>query len=140
MGKSLIMKNRKSFVLYATTFLLIACTQNTPIDYTSIKGSWRCIESSQSGDRSYLIDIYKKKNETNTYLISNFHRVGYDAINDIIVVVDGNKISFATQALGASLQLKAGTGTIDADMKQMTINYQVTDGATYISYTAQLSR
>jgi len=139
MEKSLKRKNR--IIVLLLSILLFSCTDNNDsIDYSSIKGGWRCIESSEQGERTYLIDVYKKQSETTTYLVSNFHKVGYDSFDDILITVVGNKITIANQPLGSGQQLKAGSGTVSADFKQMSIQYRVTNGSTEIGYTANFTR
>lgn len=138
--EKLLKRKSKIIILFLSAFLFSCTDNNDPIDYSSIKGSWRCIESSEMGDRTYLIDVYKKKNETTDYLISNFHKVGYESFDDVEIELVGTKISIADQPLGAGQQLKEGSGTVSADFKQMTIQYQVINGSTTIGYSAIFTR
>lgn len=131
---NLTRKRRKSslyllLVLYA--LLINACDNNTIKTYTSITGSWRCVESSQLGQRSYLLDIFKSKSGTSNFLISNFHNDGYENIF-VTFTLEGNKLTLLNQNLNQGIIVKSGNGIVSQDFKEVELNYIIFDGKTDI--------
>ena len=111
---------------------LTACNGDEPANYSTIKGSWRCVEtSSLSGTRTYSIDIYRLKSDTTTYLISNFHNVSFDSEYDIKAKLSGRTLSIAPtpQYIGSSqIKIESGSGTIDTNRRQIVMDYTIFDG------------
>ncbi len=111
---------------------LYACNENAPVDYSTIKGSWRCVEtSSLSGTRTYSVDIYRLKSDTTIYLISNFHNVSFDSEYDIKTKLNGKTLTIAPtpQYIGPSqLKIESGSGTVDDSRRQIAMDYTIFDG------------
>jgi hypothetical protein len=124
------MKKISLFLLAFTLLFFSACNGDEPADYSTIKGSWRCVETSNlSGTRSYSIDIYRLKSDTTTYLISNFHNVSFDSEYDIKAKLSGNRLTIATQTIGSTqIKIESGTGTVDANRRQIVMDYTIFDG------------
>lgn len=139
--EKLLKRRNKVLLLVSLIFTtFFSCVENAPTNFTSIKGGWRCIESSSFGERTYLINIEKINNNRNEYLISNFHNVGEDGTLDVKAVLTGSILTLSDQALGTGQQLKSGGGMVDSTFKQMTINYVVTNGSSTIGYSALFTR
>jgi len=116
----------KSILLTLVLFLTFSCVTNDPVNYTT----WHCVESSELGSRTYLVNLYKAKNDSNTYLISNFHNVSYDGLYDIILKNTNGKLAFtpAAQQIGDSqFQIKSGSGSINTNSTQMVLDYFIYD-------------
>jgi len=101
------------------------------------------VESSESGSRIYLINIYKAEKDTNTYLISNFHNISYEGDYDVIVKKNNNNLTFITEQIGSSqFVIKSPTGTVNANFTQMTLDYNIynMDDKSEIGYHVVYSR
>jgi hypothetical protein len=69
---------RQTIILLAL-FLVVfsSCSKNDT--RTSILGSWNCDEYSEIGQHKYQVNIvrnYYSPNDTNEYIINNFHNLG----------------------------------------------------------------
>lgn len=136
-------KNSAFIALSLIILFLSACGSNDPGDtYTSIKGTWKCRETSQLGQRTYLIDIYKSKNDETTYLISNFNNVGVDGIYDIKASLSTINLSISPvpQSLTGGQIVKSGSGTVNADFKLIVFDYIIYNGVNDIPVHAEYSR
>jgi hypothetical protein len=136
-------KRRKSssyLLLVLLAIVVFACENNTPKTYTNITGSWRCVESSQFGQRTYLLDIDRKRNSETDFLISNFHNVGYENIF-VSFTLNGNKLTLINQNLNMSgYIIKSGNGIVSQDFKEVELNYIIFDGKTDIPFYVVFTR
>jgi len=133
------MKNSRIIILAFVLYTLLSCSTNEPSNYTT----WHCVESSESGSRIYLINIYKAEKDTNTYLISNFHNISYEGDYDVIVKKNNNNLTFITEQIGSSqFVIKSPTGTVNANFTQMTLDYNIynMDDKSEIGYHVVYSR
>jgi hypothetical protein len=135
-------RNSVSFVLLSALLLLSACGNSDPVTYTSIKGAWKCRETSQQGQRTYLIDIFKSKSDETTYLISNFNNIGVDGIYDIKASFSATNISISPvpQSLSGSQVLKSGSGTVNVNFTLIELDYIIYNGVNDIPVHAAYSR
>lgn len=120
------MKKIKSILLASIILLPFSCVTNNPVNYTT----WHCVENSELGSRTYLINLYKAKNDSNTYLISNFHKVSYEGVYDVILKNTNNKLAFTptSQQIGDSqFQIRSGSGTMNTNFTLMTLDYNIYD-------------
>ena len=141
----LFLRKRKNSAFIALSLIILflsACGSNEPDTYTSIKGSWKCRETSQLGQRTYLIDIYKSKSDETTYLISNFNNVGVDGIYDIKASLSTANLSISPtpQSLTGGQIVKSGSGTVNADFKLIVLDYIIYNGVNDIPVHAEYSR
>ena len=136
------MKKISFSILALCLTLLSACNGDEPVDYSTIKGSWRCVEtSSLSGTRTYSVDIYRLKTDTTAYLISNFHNVSFDGEFDVKAKLSGNKLTIATQTIGSTqIKIESGSGTVDANRRQIVMDYTIFDGFTSFKVDVVYSR
>lgn len=142
MEMTLLNNVRKNNLFAVTLFLfliLVSCDTST----TSKGTDYRCVETSQTGSqRSYLVTLYKTKNNSTDYLISNFHRVGSDGNYDVTATISNSKITIQQQTLGETGSfIKSGTGTVNADLSTITINYNiVASNSVTTNYSAVYTR
>lgn len=127
------MKKLGFSILAVCMCFLTACNGDEPTDYSTIKGSWRCVEtSSLSGTRTYSIDIYRLKSDTTNYLISNFHNVSFNEEECFVQVkLSGTTLSIspAPQSIAPTqIVVKSGAGIVDAARRQIVIDYLLFDG------------
>lgn len=126
------MKKISFSVLAICLLFLSACNGDEPTDYSTIKGSWRCVETSNlSSTRTYSVDIYRLKADTTAYLISNFHNVSFDGEYDIKAKLSGNTLTITPtpQTIGSTqVVVKSGTGTVASNRKQIVMDYIIFDG------------
>lgn len=140
MVKLFLRKKRNSVLLITLLALTFsACKENTPIDYNSISGAWKCHESSQLGQRSYLIDIYKAKNGTNSYLFSNFNNIGLTGEYDINFSFIDNKITFSPID-NSFIRIKSGSGSVNDSFTLMQLDYIIYNGINDIPVHAEYTR
>lgn len=141
MAKLYLRKSENNIVVSLLLILVIfsACVSNDPVNYTSIKGAWKCSETSQRGQRTYLIDIFKSKSGDTNYLFSNFHNIGVSGEYDINFTVIENKLTFPPTE-NSNIRIQSGSGTVSADFKQMVLDYVIYDGINDIQYHAEYTR
>lgn len=133
-------KNKLFNLLFLLSVVLMSCDNNSIKTYTSVTGSWRCVEfSTQFGQRSYLLDIYKSKSGTSNFLISNFHNDGYENIF-VTFALNSNKITLTNQNLNQGLIVKSGNGIVSQDFKEIELNYIIFDGKTDIPVNVVYTR
>lgn len=112
--------------------VLTSCNTNEP---TAKYVTWHCVETSTSGTRTYLVDVYRAKNDTNTLYISNFHNISYEGNYDVSVKLEGNKLSFTQipQQIGNSqFRLQSGEGSMDSGHNRFVLNYMMYNGSVAI--------
>ncbi|MFZ4582407.1 MAG: hypothetical protein ACOYM7_07135 [Paludibacter sp.] len=141
MVKLYLRKSENSIVVTLLLMLLFfsACVSNDPVSYTSIKGAWKCRETSQLAPRTYLIDIYKSKSGETNYLFSNFHNIGVSGEYDINFTVIDNKLTFPPTE-NSNIRIKSGSGTVSADFKLILLDYVIYNGVNDIQYHAEYTR
>ena len=83
---------------------------------------WRVTESAQS----YDVTISKDANESTRVLFTNFHNLGTS--NKLYATLAGNTLTIPQQTLDGTYAI-SGSGTIANDLKSITFNYSVKEGA-----------
>ena len=129
------MKKNSIALLIFPMVMLYSCVTNDPASFTT----YRC-EETRPGftPRSYLVDLYRTKADTNMYRISNFYNLSTEGLYDIEIKVSSDKkISFSPipQQIGSSLyRINSGSGTVDAkaNFKQLVLDYILYDGSSEI--------
>jgi hypothetical protein len=121
---------------------LISCGTNEPANYSNIKGSWHCTETSDQGSYSFIVDVYRLKADTTIYLFSNFHNVTFDDAGDIRVKQTGSKLTIESeQSIPSTLVVvKKGSGLVATNFMKMEMDYDVLDGQRYNTIHAIFSR
>ena len=129
------MKKNSLALFIFPMILLCSCVSNDPTNFVT----YHC-EETRAGlaPRTYLIDLYRTKADTNTYLISNFHNLSTEGLYDVTIKVSNKKISFipTPQQIGSSqYKINSGSGTVDtnANFGQMKLDYTIWDGTTEIA-------
>ena len=126
------------------TILLISCGTNEPAGpYTSIKGTWRCTETSVMNSRSYSVDIYRTKKDTSVYLLSNFYNVSIEGEYDITAKLSGNTLTInpSPQSIGpTAIVVKSGSAVVNENFTQMVFDYIIYDGQSDIKVHSVYSR
>lgn len=132
---------KATYLTLLLTIMLIssACKDDSPATYSSIEGIWRCEESSATtGNRAYLVDIYRKSTDTTQYVITNFYNTG--DMEYIVVKLKSGKLSLSQQPT-ADISIKAFAGTLTGNnYKNIGFSYTVYDGTRDINFTANYSR
>lgn len=116
------MKSSKIVLLTFVLGILFSCNTNEPLNYITL----HCVESSESGSRTYLVNIYKAAKDTNTVLISNFHNISYEGDYDVMVKNENGNLTFLTEQIGNSqFVIKSPKATVNANFTQMTFDYNI---------------
>lgn len=141
MAKLFQRKRRNSVFISLIGILIIlsACTNTDPINYSSIKGAWKCHETSLGAQRTYLVEIFKSKSGTTDYLFSNFYNVGQTGEYDINFSYENYKITFSPIE-NSFIRIKSGEGTVNSSFNSMTLDYIIYNGVNDIPVHAVYSR
>ncbi|MFZ5939726.1 MAG: hypothetical protein ACOYXB_04055 [Bacteroidota bacterium] len=120
------------------TLLSGGCDPNKgPDTFSSPEGIYSCQENSvYSGYRKYLVELNRKQDNTSVYIISNFHNQGDNEF--VYATIIGDSIYISDQLI--SNLLVSGKGKVDNDFKQITLQYQTSDGITDLDFYAVYSR
>ncbi|MEZ5069770.1 MAG: hypothetical protein R2751_02080 [Bacteroidales bacterium] len=112
-------------------------TENPEVDYTDIAGVFTCSESSaHSGIRKYIVEIDKVNDQTDLYIVSNFHNQGQNEF--LWMERDGNLLQIDQQGI-SGLNVD-GTGSLSEDFRTIVLNYRTDDGLTVLDYNVKYSR
>ena len=120
----------------------MACGGNDPVSFKNIQGGWNCTETSSQGQRTYGVDIYRTKNDSTVYLISNFHNMGTEGDYDIKVTLVGKKLTVmpTPQAFPNSyLVLKLGTATVHS-FTHISFDYVIYNGFNDLAIHTEYTR
>ncbi|MFT3752760.1 MAG: hypothetical protein QM800_07740 [Paludibacter sp.] len=116
------MRNSKIVLFVFILSCLFSCNTTEPSNYTT----WHCVESSASGTRTYLVNIYKAAKDTNTLLISNFHNISYEGDYDVIVKNKNGTLTFLTEQIGNSqFVITSPKATVNGNFTQMIFDYNI---------------
>lgn len=135
------MKKNSLALFIFPIILLCSCVTNDPTNFVT----YHCEETRAGLPRNYLIDLYRTKADTNTYLISNFYNLSTEGLYDIKIKVSNKKISFipTPQQIGSSQYvINSGGGTVDTNSNfgQMILDYTIYDGKTEIAVHATYTK
>ena len=134
------MKNSILIFQIALIFTLISCKENVPVVHHSIEGAWRCEEFSPiGGSRIYIVDIYRTKNDTSQYLLSNFFNVDID--ESVPAHLSGNTLTISQSSIGMTqIVAKSGSGIVSGNFTRIDFDYNIFDGQNEIKVHAVYSR
>lgn len=117
-------KNIQKLAALLLLITLAGCKTNEPTNFTT----WRCLENSPAGSRTYLIDMYRSIQDTTIYLISNFHKISAEGEYDVRVKRTNNTFKIEAQPIGDSqYTINSGSGIINNNSSEMQFNYIIFD-------------
>ena len=135
------MKKNKIILFTLLLIGLFGCHTEEPAKFTT----WRCVETSIQGQRTYLIDIYRSLKDTTIYTLSNFQNISHEGDYDIRVKIINNSLMFfpTPQQIGNSqYKINSGSGIVRNNFTEIQMNYTVYDydEKSDIAYQAILTR
>lgn len=132
---------------FISNFLLMlcvcsmSCTDDKVVIPNNIKGSWKCEDySSFTGNRIYMVDIARSKNDTTMYLLSNFNNENVDLfvfahLKKSILTIDPLQ-----QIIGTQTVIKSGTGTVSSNLAKINLSYIIYNGLSDITIQSVYTR
>ncbi len=132
--------SRKIIILIAVAATFLSCSNNGPVAYKSISGSWRCEEFPSVGmSRTYIVEVDRKLSDTTQYLLSNFYNID---INEFVYVhLKGTNITIAQQQIGISpVTVESGSGVVSLNFTKIEFSYVIHDGLNDIKVNAIYTR
>jgi len=119
----------------------MSCTDDKVVIPNNIKGSWKCEDySSFTGNRIYMVDIARSKNDTTMYLLSNFNNENVDLfvfahLKKSILTIDPLQ-----QIIGTQTVIKSGTGTVSSNLAKINLSYIIYNGLSDITIQSVYTR
>jgi hypothetical protein len=87
------------------------------------------------------MEMRAEKKDKTKFLLSNVFDISNDGNNDVEIKITNKSISFTPKSFDtAQMQLKSGSGTINADTSKINIDYVMYDGISTFSVKAVLSK
>jgi len=123
-------------ITFLVTTLLCACSESEPDIYTLYK----CTESSSiRSSRTYYMEMRAEKKDKTKFLLSNIVDMSNDGNNDIEIKITNKSISISPKSFDTvEMQLKSGSGTINADTSKINLDYIMYNGTSTFSVKAVL--
>lgn len=130
--------NKLSNVILLLILVTLNSCNKKSIVYHSITGSWRCEEINPiNGQRIYIVDIDKSKNDSTLYLLSNFYNEDFNEF--VYAHLTGNTMTISEQTF-ATRRVKSGTGIVSGDLTMINFDYIIFDGQNEIKVHANYTR
>jgi len=121
---------KRAITIFLLGFVFTVSSCNKDEERTTILGSWNCEEITEIGGIvTYQISITRNHyapNDSNSYLINNFHNIGNSPSLEVIVEeIEIGKLEIAHSPIGFDFE---GNGTIASDFSKIDWQYKVNDG------------
>lgn len=117
--------------------LASSCEQETTGEFTGLQGFYTCNESSShSGFRKYIVEIDDVVNQSDNFIIANFHNLGDNEF--LFTEYENDTLYIRNQVIGSVFI--NGKGKVYEDFRRIEMEYRTDDGVTILDYYALYER